>query len=172
MGNHHIPVVAFVGRANTGKTTFIEKLIPLLNNEGLRVAVIKHHHHDFEIDKPGKDTYRYKQAGARMTMLTSPHKIALVEDVDTELRLQEVVERFIHSVDLLIVEGYKREKIPKIEVFQRRDDTPAPLCADDENLVAIITDESLKSSAPVFRRDDMQGVADLILLRFISRKVS
>lgn len=170
MTKKDIPVVSFVGRSNTGKTTVIERLIPLLKNAGLRIAVIKHHHRDFEVDKPGKDTYRYKQAGAQTTMLTSPHKLAVIQDVDTEPGLREIIERFVHGVDLVIVEGYKKEKIPKIEVFQRRSDTPVPLCGNDENLVAIITDESIESLVPVLKRDHIQAVADLILHRFIRKK--
>ncbi len=169
MSEKHIPVVSFVGRSNTGKTTVIEQLIPILREAGLRVAVIKHHHRDFDIDKPGKDTYRYKQAGARITILTSPHKIAVVEDIDVEPRLNAIVERFIQDADLLIVEGYKKESIPKIEVFQRRVDTPAPMCKDDKNLIAVITDESIELPVPVLKRDDVQSVADLILVRFIRK---
>ena len=78
-----IPVLCFVGRSNTGKTTLIEKLIPLLKSRGIRVATIKHHNHDFEIDQEGKDTYRHKKAGAHLSMIVSPKKLALVEDLRT-----------------------------------------------------------------------------------------
>jgi molybdopterin-guanine dinucleotide biosynthesis protein B len=172
MAHKGIPLVSFVGRSNTGKTTVIERLIPILRERGLKVAIIKHHPHDFEIDKPGKDTYRYKQAGAVMAILASPHKVAVVEDTETELTLEEIITRYIHDVDLLIVEGFKREEIPKIEVFQRKADGDAPVCAGNRNLIAIVTDESIVTSLPVFSRDDVGGVAEFILSRFIGQKSS
>jgi molybdopterin-guanine dinucleotide biosynthesis protein B len=161
-----------VGRSNTGKTTVIERLIPILVGKGLKVAVIKHHPHDFEIDIPGKDTYRYKQAGATMSILASPGKVAVVEDTETELTLEEIITRYIHDVDLLIVEGFKREEIPKIEVFQRKEGADMPVCAEDKNLIAVITDESIDTLLPVFSRDDVGGVAEFILSRFIGQKSS
>jgi molybdopterin-guanine dinucleotide biosynthesis protein B len=167
-----VVVISFVGRSGVGKTTLIERLIPLLTEKGLRVGVIKHHHLDFEIDKPGKDTYRYKQAGAGIAMLVSPTKIALVEDTPAELALEEIVVRFIHHVDLLIVEGFKKEKLPKIEVFQAKEGAGEPVCAGDKNLVAIVTDEPLATKLPVFSRDDVEGVARFIVTRFVETRPS
>jgi molybdopterin-guanine dinucleotide biosynthesis protein B len=167
-----IPLVSFVGRSNTGKTTVIERLIPILRERGIKVAVIKHHHNDFEIDKPGKDTYRYKQAGAKMAILASPRKVAVVQDTETEIPFEEIITRYIRDVDLLIVEGFKREELPKIEVFQQKADGDTPVCAGDRNLVAIITDESIITSLPVFSRDDVGGVAEFILSRFIGQRSS
>jgi molybdopterin-guanine dinucleotide biosynthesis protein B len=172
MAKESIPYFSFVGRSNTGKTTVIERLIPILVGKGLKVAVIKHHPHDFEIDIPGKDTYRYKQAGATMSILASPGKVAVVEDTETELTLEEIIARYIHDVNLLIVEGFKREEIPKIEVFQRKEGADMPVCAEDKNLIAVITDESIDTLLPVFARDDVGGVAEFILSRFIGQKSS
>ena len=172
MAKESIPYFSIVGRSNTGKTTVIERLIPILVGKGLKVAVIKHHPHDFEIDKPGKDTYRYKQAGATMAILASPHKVAVVEDTETELTLEEIITRYIHDVNLLIVEGFKREEIPKIEVFQRKEGADMPVCAEDKNLIAVITDESIDTLLPVFARDDVGAVAEFILSRFIGQKSS
>ena len=172
MAKESIPYFSFVGRSNTGKTTVIERLIPILVGKGLKVAVIKHHPHDFEIDIPGKDTYRYKQAGATMSILASPGKVAVVEDTETELTLEEIITRYIHDVDLLIVEGFKREEIPKIEVFQRKEGADMPVCAEDKNLIAVITDESIDTLLPVFSRDDVGGVAEFILSRFFGQKFS
>jgi molybdopterin-guanine dinucleotide biosynthesis adapter protein len=167
-----IPLVSFVGRSNTGKTTVIERLIPILREKGFKVAVIKHHHNDFEIDKPGKDTYRYKQAGAKVAILASPHKIAVVQDTGAEIPLKEIITRYIHEVDLLIVEGFKREELPKIEVFQQKTEGDTLVCAGDRNLVAVVTDESIVTSLPVFSRNDVSGVAQFILSRFIGQKSS
>jgi molybdopterin-guanine dinucleotide biosynthesis protein B len=172
MAKESIPYFSFVGRSNTGKTTVIERLIPILVGKGLKVAVIKHHPHDFEIDIPGKDTYRYKQAGATMSILASPGKVAVVEDTETELTLEEIITRYIHDVNLLIVEGFKREEIPKIEVFQRKEGADMPVCAEDKNLIAVITDESIDTLLPVFSRDDVGGVAEFILSRFFGQKFS
>ncbi len=172
MAKESIPYFSFVGRSNTGKTTVIERLIPILVGKGLKVAVIKHHPHDFEIDIPGKDTYRYKQAGATMSILASPGKVAVVEDTEAELTLEEIITRYIHDVNLLIVEGFKREEIPKIEVFQRKEGADMPVCAEDKNLIAVITDESIDTPLPVFARDDVGGVAEFILSRFIGQKSS
>jgi molybdopterin-guanine dinucleotide biosynthesis protein MobB len=172
MANKGIPLVSFVGRSNTGKTTVIELLIPILRERGLKVSIIKHHPHDFEIDIPGKDTYRYKQAGATMSILVSPGKVAVIEDTETELTLGEIITRYIHNVDLLIVEGFKREEIPKIEVFRRKEGADIPVCAEDKNLIAVITDESIDTLLPVFPRDDVGGVAEFILSRFLGQKFS
>jgi molybdopterin-guanine dinucleotide biosynthesis protein B len=172
MAKTGIPHLSFVGRSSTGKTTVIERLIPVLTGKGIRVAVIKHHPHDFEIDIPGKDTYRYKKAGATMSILASPGKIAIVEDTRTELTLAEIISRYVRDVDLLIIEGFKREEVPKIEVFQRKEGADNPVCEGDKSLVAIITDETMETSLPVFSRDDIQGVADLILNRLVKPKSS
>lgn len=163
-----VPYLSFVGRSNTGKTTVIERLIPILVEKGIKVAVIKHHHHDFDIDIPGKDTYRYKKAGARMSVLASPNKVAVVEDTETELSLSEIISRYVHGADLLIIEGFKREQVPKIEVFQRKEEENQPVCMGDKNLIAIVTDESMETLLPVFSRDDIQGIARFIIDRFVA----
>jgi molybdopterin-guanine dinucleotide biosynthesis protein len=156
MAHKGIPLVSFVGRSNTGKTTVIERLIPIIRERGLKVAIIKH----------------YKQAGAAMAILASPHKVAVVEDTETEFTLEEIIARYIHDADLLIVEGFKREEIPKIEVFQRKEGANIPVCAGDKNLIAVITDESIDTLLPVFSRDDVGGVAEFILSRFFGQKSS
>jgi len=167
-----IPFLSFVGRSNTGKTTVIERLIPILNERGLKVAVIKHHTHDFDIDIPGKDTYRYKQAGASTSILVSPGKIALVEDTSEELALEVIINRYVRDVDLLLIEGFKRERIPKIEVFRKKEDGNIPVCTGDANLIAIITDELVETSLPVFSRNDVQSIAEFIISHFTGLKSS
>jgi len=172
MAKKGIPYLSFVGRSNTGKTTVIERLIPILCERGLKIAVIKHHPHDFDIDIPGKDTYRYKQAGATMSILASPGKLAVIEDTEKELSLEEVITRYVRDVDLLIIEGFKKAKIPKIEVFQRKEGTDVPVCAGDINLIAIIADEIVETSLPIFSRNDVQGIAEFVISRFVGRKPS
>ena len=167
MAKKGIPYLAFVGRSNTGKTTVIERLIPILVEKGIRVAVIKHHPHDFDIDIPGKDTYRYKKAGATMSVLASPRKIAVVKDTEDELTLKEIISRYVSDVDFLIIEGFKKENVPKIEVFQRKEGADLPVRWGDKNLIALVTDESVETSLPVFLRNDIQGIARFIIDRFV-----
>jgi molybdopterin-guanine dinucleotide biosynthesis adapter protein len=161
MIENKVPIISFVGTSKSGKTTFIEKLIPLLKEMGLRVAVIKHHHLNFEIDTIGKDTYRYKRAGASIAILSSPYKIAFVKDLEKELPLQEIVSGYINDVDLVITEGYKQENIPKIEVFRHGKEI-APLCLHDDKIVAIITDKKVDANITQFAMDDVESVAKFI----------
>jgi molybdopterin-guanine dinucleotide biosynthesis adapter protein len=156
-----IPVLCLVGRSNTGKTTLIEKLIPLFGAEGIRVATIKHHNHDFEIDREGKDTYRHKKAGARLSMIVSPKKLAFVEDLKDELPLDEILSRYVRDVDLVIVEGYKEESVPKIEVYTYAEDRP-PVALGDKDLLAVVSDRLFGFPLPVFLRDDIAGIAEFV----------
>jgi molybdopterin-guanine dinucleotide biosynthesis adapter protein len=160
MEQKKIPLVSIVGRSKTGKTTLVVKLIPLLKARGIRVATIKHHHLDFEIDIEGKDTYRHRRAGAALTMIVSPNTVAMVKDVEEEPALQQIVDRFVDDVDLIIVEGYKREPLPKIEVYTIREEPLAT--AGDPNLLAVVSDSPVTTVVPVFKRDDVQPIADLI----------
>ena len=162
MAGKLIPAIGIVGRSKTGKTTLIEKLIPLLGTKDIKVATTKHHPHDFEIDIPGKDTYRHKKAGARTVIISSPGKIAMVKDTGGDPSLKEIRSRYVDDVDLLIAEGYKKERIPKIEVFPRKEEVE-PVCIDDGNLLAIVTDVPFSSRVPVFQRDDVGAIADFII---------
>ena len=175
MGKRKVPVISFVGRSNTGKTTLLEKVIPLLRSRGLRVGTVKHHAGEFEIDREGKDSYRHKKAGATATMITSPTKVALVEDISRELTLSEVIERYMHEVDLVITEGYKRERMPKVELYVHGRGAP-PLATEDPDIIAIATDgpaiaadapvdELIDVHVPVFSRDEPEPIVDLIVKR-------
>jgi molybdopterin-guanine dinucleotide biosynthesis protein B len=166
MARKLIPVIGIVGRSKTGKTTLIEKLIPLLASKNIRIATAKHHPHDFEIDIPGKDTYRHKRAGARSVILSSPGKIAMVKDTNGDLSLEEIRGRYVDDVDLLIAEGYKRQEVPKIEVYPKKEGVD-PVCIDDGNLLAIVTDSPFASRVPVFQRDDVEAVAEFIISKLM-----
>jgi len=167
-----MPVLSIVGRSNTGKTTLIEKLIPLLKSKGIRVATIKHHNHDFEIDHEGKDTYRHKRAGAKLAMIVAPGRLAFVEDLEGDLGLEEIIDRYIRNVDLVIIEGYKKEPVPKMEVYRCRADLP-PLAVDDESIFAVITDRPFDPAGcpapsrilPGFLRDEVDQIASFIIER-------
>jgi molybdopterin-guanine dinucleotide biosynthesis protein B len=111
-------MVSIVGKSGSGKTTLLEKLIPELRGMGLKVGTIKHDVHGFEIDHPGKDSWRHKQAGSRITIISSPQRIGMVMDVDHDHTLDELAS-FFSGVDIVLTEGYKRENKPKIEIFRR-----------------------------------------------------
>lgn len=157
------PMVILAGTSGTGKTTFLEKLIRELKNRQLRVGTIKHHDHDFEIDKPGKDTWRHAQAGADAVALSAPEKVALIRKVDEELPLDQVAE-LLGNVDLILVEGYKRADRPKIEIH-RNAHSRELLCAPKE-LLALVSDADWNIGVPVFGLDDAAGVAELLVEKF------
>jgi len=164
-----IPILSIVGKSDSGKTTLLEKVVRELTSRGYRIATIKHDAHSFEIDHEGKDSWRHKQAGAVMTLISSPSMIALVADTDRDLDLGEIRERFINGVDLVITEGYKRESHPKIEVF-RSELHREMLCTEDENLVAIAGDPSaVPQGVPVFDLNDPGPLCDFIVARFIGQ---
>ena len=159
-----IPIVLIVGRSDAGKTTFIEKLIPELNRLGLKVGTVKHDVHGFDIDRPGKDSFRHKQAGAQATIISSPAKLALVASTDHDHTLDEL-KQYFQGVDLILTEGYKREPRPKIEIY-RPEAHPEPLCRDDANLIALVSDADVNLGAPRFGLEDAAGVAKFIQSHF------
>ncbi len=157
-----IPVLSFVGRSGTGKTTLIERLIPRLRERGIRVATIKHHPHDFDMDHEGKDSYRHKLAGAKLAMVVSPGKVGLVEDIDREIGLDELLSRHIHDVDLVITEGFKKEGVPRIEVYNVGNPEP-PVSLGHGSLLAYVTDAPMDAPVPVLQRDEISKLADFII---------
>lgn len=112
------PIISIVGKSDSGKTSFMEELIPRLKEEGIRVATIKHDVHGFTMDRPGKDTYRHKESGAGMVIISSPKRIGLIRDVEEEYSLDRLQELYGEGFDLILTEGYKREDKPKIEVYR------------------------------------------------------
>jgi molybdopterin-guanine dinucleotide biosynthesis protein MobB len=157
-----IPIISIVGRSKSGKTTLIERLIPEFIKRGYRVATVKHHGGDFPIDQEEKDSWRHKQAGAHTVVISSPQKIALVEDVSHDLSLNEIASQFIHQADIIIAEGFKREQHPKVEVF-RKAIHPHPLAPELENVVAVVSDEPLRlETIPCLSTTDLGGIIDII----------
>lgn len=156
------PIVSFVGHSGSGKTTFIEKLIPQLNDYSLKVATIKHHMHDFEMDKPGKDTWRHKKAGAVATIISSPTQIGMVMDTDYDRQPAELAQ-YLGFADLIITEGYKQGPHHKIEVYRPTATGDRDLiCRHDPNLLAIVSDIEITTEVPRFALDDIKGVAALL----------
>lgn len=163
------PVVSIVGKSESGKTTLIEKLIPALGKRGFKVATIKHDVHGFEMDKPGKDTYRHFHAGARGVAIASDSKMALIKRLEGPISLDEMVERFFPEVDIVLTEGYKAMDKPKVEVF-RKDVSKEPLCTGKDNLIALMGDQRFDHlSCPQFALDDVEALADFLQKKFLSK---
>ncbi len=165
-----IPIISIVGKSDSGKTTLLEKLVPELTRRGYRIATIKHDVHGFEVDQEGKDSWRHKQAGAHTVVISSPDKIALIRDVEKDLNLEEIRERLIQDVDLILSEGYKKDVQPKIEVF-RKEKHKKLLCTKKDNLVAIASNKKITVGIPCFNLEDMNGLSNFIEKEFLqSRK--
>lgn len=154
-----IPIISVVGKSNVGKTTLLEKLLAELKKRGYRVATVKHDVHGFDIDRPGKDTWRYAQAGADTVIISSPSKVAMISRVEQEKSLDQIAAMVV-DVDLVLTEGYKRENKPKIEVF-RKGVYDQLLCEPDE-LIAIASDSQFDNGVPCYDLDDAAGLVDLI----------
>jgi molybdopterin-guanine dinucleotide biosynthesis protein B len=153
-------VISVVAKSGSGKTTLLEKVIKELKERGIKLAIVKHDTHGFEMDKPGKDTWRHAQAGADIVAISSPEKFALIEKRERELTLDEIVGR-IDGVDLIITEGFKKGDKPKIEVF--RSAAHSTLLCNPSELIAIASDIQWDIGVPCYHIDDAKGVADEII---------
>jgi len=162
--NKTAPIISVVGTSGTGKTTFLEKLIPELIKRGLKVATVKHHKGTFKMDHRGKDTWRHKQAGAAVTLLSSPFHIGMVRDVDHDHGPDEL-RPFLTGVDIILTEGYKGSDKPKLEIF-RPGLHAQPILRDDKNLLALVSDTPFDIDCPRFSTDDAEGIADFLIRRF------
>lgn len=161
-----LPIVCMVGASNSGKTTHLEKLIPELRRRGYRVGTVKHDAHGFEMDREGKDTWRHRKAGAQTIGIASPAAVATIRETASEMPLGLIAGRYFWEEDILIAEGFKRSHYPKIEVFRTAVEAQ-PICGPHDNLVALVTDDPVATDVPVFRFDDVSGLADLIESRFL-----
>lgn len=164
-----IPVISVVGRSDSGKTTVMEGLIRELTSRGRRVASVKHHVHDIDVDIPGKDSWRHARAGAVTTMISSPTQFAVVMKVERERTIDELAEA-AGDVDLLLTEGFKRAGRIRIEVLRHaRSDE---LISEAGELFAVVTDRSelVPAGVPAFALDDYAGVAKLIEDTFLQRE--
>jgi molybdopterin-guanine dinucleotide biosynthesis protein B len=157
------PVISFVGNSGVGKTTFLEKLIPELKRRGFRVAAIKHDAHRFDIDYPGKDSWRLTQAGGDVVVISSAEKVAMVERPEGERSLEELAAMVTDRVDIVLTEGYRGAAAMKIEVSRKAHSHVLTARLDD--LVAIVTDEPFDYAVPQFDLDDAVAVADFVVQR-------
>jgi molybdopterin-guanine dinucleotide biosynthesis protein B len=166
-------VIGFAGFSGAGKTTLVERLIPAFKQHGLRVSVVKHAHHKFDIDHPGKDTYRHREAGAFEVVVASDKRLALIREFEqpTQLDVHQLVAELDGGVDWVLVEGFKHSDLCKIEVWrppaQGEAVRPARY-AEDEFIVAVATDDPrnlpLPTSLPLFDLEDIDGIVDWLLL--------
>ncbi|MGR8941181.1 MAG: molybdopterin-guanine dinucleotide biosynthesis protein B [Gammaproteobacteria bacterium] len=166
MQNAQKPILGFAAASGTGKTTLLAQLIPLLKQQGLRVGLIKHSHHSFDIDHPGKDSHRLRMAGASPVMLVSKYRYAIMHEFETpqEPSLNRQLAVFDQSgIDLILVEGFKAEKFPKIELHRPSLQRPL-LFPNDPNIIAIASDAPVEAPNPLVKLD--LNRADLIA-RFI-----
>jgi molybdopterin-guanine dinucleotide biosynthesis protein B len=155
------PVISFVAKSGTGKTTFLEKLIPELKARGLRVGVLKHHAHATPFDVPGKDSFRFAQAGADIVVGASAVQVAVFRQEDGSVDLDSVIARHCGGLDLVLAEGFKRGDYPKIEVHRAAYNAELR-CRPDE-LLALVTDKVLPYDVPQFDLEDVTGMADFLL---------
>lgn len=157
-------VIGVTGWSGSGKTTLVVNLLPELIGRGVSVSTMKHTHHNFEIDRPGKDSYRHREAGANEVLLGSARRWALLHEVrdGSETTIEDLIERMT-PVDLLLIEGFKSENHVKIEVHRPSVGSPL-LCHDDPTIVAVASDQSLPDmSLPVLDLNDVVGIADFIV---------
>lgn len=153
------PVISVVGISNVGKTTLMVKLIRELKRRGYRVATIKHDVHGFQMDTPGKDSWKHAEAGSDCVVVASPNGLAMIRRLDRELTLDEIVAT-LPDVDIVLTEGYKRGDKPKIEVSRAAKGTTL-LCTEEE-LIALATDQKHDVRVPQFDLDDAEGIVDLL----------
>jgi molybdopterin-guanine dinucleotide biosynthesis protein B len=157
-----VRLIGFAGWSGAGKTTLLSRLIPVLIARGLKVSSLKHAHHRFEVDQPGKDSYTHRMAGATEVLVSSATRFALMHELrdEPEWTLPQLLAK-LSPVDLVLIEGFKRERHPKIEVFRAANGKP-PLHPEDPHIRAIATDQAFPvTGLPQAGLDDIEAIADL-----------
>jgi len=166
------PVFGITGWKNSGKTQLVASLVAEFTSRGFKVSTVKHAHHNFDIDKPGADSYRHREAGAVEVALVSGRRWALMHELrqEEEPPLEDILVR-LAPCDLILIEGYKREPHPKIEARRTQASDRGPLSLTDPNILAIATDHDLPDEVlPVFHLDDVPAMADFIQTHLGLRK--
>lgn len=163
-------LLSFVAKSNTGKTTLLEQVIRELKNRKYRVGVIKHDAHQFEIDYPGKDSYRLTAAGADTTLIASQEKLALIKKHPEAPPLDELIATYFSDVDIVVTEGFKKGSFPKIELH-RRERSATLICRGehhDPTLVAVASDEPLDIDVPVLDLNNIMEITDFVEKTFLA----
>ena len=161
-------VVGFAGFSGSGKTTLVERLIPALKLRGLRVSVVKHAHHEFDIDHPGKDTHRHREAGAFEVVVASTRRLALIREFEqpAQMSVHHLIAELYEGVDWVLVEGFKQSNLQKVEIWRASSDKP-PRYPDDDFIVAIATDIAdalpVATGRPVLDLNDPDAVAQWLV---------
>ncbi len=156
-------IFGFAGWSGSGKTTLVTRVIPELTERGLKISTIKHTHHNFDIDKPGKDSFRHRTAGAHEVVITGAQRWALLHENrgEPEPNIEQMLEH-MSPVDLVLIEGFKTYPHPKMEVYRAEVGKPM-LCGDDPSIVAIATTNDLDVNVPRIDLEDIEGVADFVI---------
>jgi molybdopterin-guanine dinucleotide biosynthesis protein B len=156
-------VIGIAGWSGAGKTTLLTRVIPCLVARGMRVSTIKHAHHNFDVDQPGKDSHTHRTAGATEVLVSSANRWALMHEMrgEGEMALDALLAK-LSQVDFVLVEGFKRQAHPKLEVYRAAVGKPL-LHPDDQNIVAIASDGKVEASVPVVSLDDIEAVADILV---------
>jgi len=158
-----VPIISVVGRSNSGKTTLIVKIVKELKSRGYKVATMKHSHHNLELDTKGKDSWWHTQAGADVVVIASQKMMGILRRAPKEPPLIDIVNTYLQDMDIVVIEGYKTEAIPKIEVFRTEISTEL-VCKGDKNLVAVVGDRELKTGIPFFySNNDVSPLVDFLL---------
>jgi molybdopterin-guanine dinucleotide biosynthesis protein B len=153
-------ILLIVGKSNSGKTTLVEKLIRELKSRRYNIGSVKHTHDRFDFDKEGKDSWRHKKAGADATLVVTDTRVALVKEDDRSPQTKML--DYLHGADIIIAEGFKTQALPKIEIFRKDSPHTSPLCLDDPNLVAFVTDSDPRPLVPLFGLEEIEELADFI----------
>ncbi|MFU8796459.1 MAG: molybdopterin-guanine dinucleotide biosynthesis protein B [Dehalococcoidia bacterium] len=160
-----VPIVSIVGKSQSGKTLLMERLIVEFKGRGYRVAALKHSRGGMEVDYPGKDSWRFTRAGSDAVLVISPGKLAFIKSVEHEPGIEEIMRIIGPDFDIVLAEGFKKSKLPKIEVL--REDFGDELVCSREELSAIITDRPLDIGVPILAPGDTQGITDFIEREFL-----
>jgi len=164
-----IKALSFVAKSGTGKTTLLEKVISELKGRNYKIGVIKHDAHRFDIDHPGKDSYRLTAAGADTMLISSPEKLALVKKHAASPPIEELLETYFGDVDIVLTEGFKKSGLPKIEI-NRRERSATLICRGEEHdpsLIAVASDQHLEVDVPLLDLNNPAQVADFVEERFL-----
>lgn len=164
-----VKAVSFVAKSGTGKTTLLEKVIASLKERGYKVGVVKHDAHRFDIDHPGKDSYRLTAAGADIMLISSPEKLALIKKHAESPPIEDLLSTYFTDTDIVLTEGFKKSSLPKIELH-RQERSTSLLCRGEEHdptLIAVASDKQLDLDVPVLDLNNPEMVADFIETRFL-----